>query len=103
MHSILFFIFGKDFLTELSEHGKEPFVNSFEDEKKEQIDLIVNQMHSYKDFCEKTNGLMQEILCLLNFTSLDETIAYLSKNFKQTFQAENVHLWVREAVNTSSR
>lgn len=87
-----------DFLSELQEHGREPFVNSFEDERKEQIELVVNQMHSFRDFGEKANTLVHELLYILSFNDLNEVIGYISKNFKSTFQAESVHLWVREAV-----
>ncbi|KAL4476824.1 hypothetical protein ABPG72_010661 [Tetrahymena utriculariae] len=87
----------QNFLSDLQEQGKESYLNQFEDDKKDQVELIISQLSSFREFSEKVNSMIHEIMYLINFTSINDIMVYLSRNIKQNFQAENVHLWVREA------
>ncbi|KAL4430081.1 hypothetical protein ABPG74_013528 [Tetrahymena malaccensis] len=87
----------QNFLSDLQEQGKESYLSQFEDDKKDQVELIISQLSSYREFSEKVNSMIHEIMYLINFTSINDIMVYVSRNFKQNFQAENVHLWVREA------
>lgn len=74
-------------------------MGSFEDERREQVDLVSLQMLKYRGLAEKMNGAVQEILLLLCLESIDEIMLYVARNLKHHLQAGRVLLWIKDAVN----
>ena len=67
-------------------------------EKKEALTLVTSQFLGYQSFAEKLNLLMVNIFKIMKYNVIEELMIQVSKTMKKIFAAENVHLWMTDAV-----
>jgi hypothetical protein len=91
-------------LNQIMEFGSQSFaqhVIELKDafEKKEALTLVTSQFLGYQSFAEKLNLLMVNIFKIMKVRAIEELMISVSKTMKPIFAAENVHLWMTDAVS----
>ncbi|CAD8051907.1 unnamed protein product [Paramecium primaurelia] len=90
-----------DIMNDIQEQGTTVFtqkvMQSTQKQIKESIQLVTSQYLSFKDFSEKLNMMLKQLISLQLIETLQEQMQFIEYNFKHVFMCQNTRLWILDA------
>lgn len=70
--------------------------------KKNAIEFVTSQFLTIREFSEKNNLLINDLINLISCESMSDLMITMSKNIKTIFLADEVLLWLNDSVKKNN-